>query len=265
MAFVERDGARIFWNSLGQGDPIVLVMGLGCSSAMWFRVAPQLARSHRVILLDNRGSGQTRVRQSVVHRVSAMAGDIGAVLDAAGESRAHVIGFSMGGMISQQFAIDSPARVRTLSLLGTHPGGPWAVQASARVRQLLFAKAHMSAEDSLRAMRPHTYGSGTPDALFEEDSLVRLANQPGARDYQAQLYGLIYWSAYQQLPRLRMPTLVVHGLQDALIPPENGRLMASRLPDATLVELPEASHWLMTDSNAECIAALRHHLERHPS
>ncbi|MFM7705390.1 MAG: alpha/beta fold hydrolase, partial [Rubrivivax sp.] len=61
MAFVERDGARIFWNSLGQGEPVVLVMGLGCSSAMWFRIAPQLARTHRVILLDNRGAGRTRV------------------------------------------------------------------------------------------------------------------------------------------------------------------------------------------------------------
>ena len=54
---VERQDARIYWNSLGQGEPVVLVMGLGCSSAMWFRIAPQLARSHRVILLDNRGSG----------------------------------------------------------------------------------------------------------------------------------------------------------------------------------------------------------------
>ena len=189
MAFVERPDARIYWNSLGQGEPVVLVMGLGCSSAMWFRVAPQLARSHRVILLDNRGSGQTRVPNALVHRVSAMAADVAAVLDAAGEASAHVVGFSMGGMISQQFAIDFPQRLRSLTLLGTHPGGPWAVQASSRVRQLLFAKAHMSAEESLRRMRPHTYGLHTPTALFEEDSLVRLANQPTARDYQAQLYG----------------------------------------------------------------------------
>ena len=84
--------------------------------------------------------------------------------------------------------------MRTLALLGTHPGGPWAVQASSEVRHLLFAKAHMSADDSLRQMRAHTYGARTPDALFEEDALVRLANAPTTRDYQAQLYGLIYWS-----------------------------------------------------------------------
>ncbi|MFZ9377282.1 MAG: alpha/beta fold hydrolase [Burkholderiaceae bacterium] len=53
MAFVEHKNANIYWNSLGAGEPVVLIMGLGCSSAMWFRIAPQLARSYRVILLDN--------------------------------------------------------------------------------------------------------------------------------------------------------------------------------------------------------------------
>ena len=260
MAFVARDGARIFWNSLGQGEPVVLVMGLGCSSAMWFRIAPRLARSHRVILLDNRGSGQTVVPHFVVHRVSSMAADIAAVLDAAGEPSAHVVGFSMGGMISQQFALDFPERVRSLALIGTHPGGLWAVQAESQVRQLLFAKATMSAEASLRAMRPYTYGRGTPDALFEEDALVRLASQPRPRDYQAQLYALIYWSAYMGLPRLDVPALVIHGLQDALIPPANGRLLAAQLRRARLLELPEASHWVMTDSTAACLAALQEHL-----
>ena len=263
MAFVGRDGARIYWNSLGTGEPVVLVMGLGCSSAMWFRIAPGLARTHRVILLDNRGAGQTVVPHFVVHRVSSMAADIGAVLDAAGESSAHVVGFSMGGMVSQQFALDFPQRVRSLTLIGTHPGGLWAVQAEPHVRQLLFAKATMSAEASLRAMRPHTYARLTPDALFEEDALVRLASQPRTRDYQAQLYGLIYWSAYLGLPRLDMPALVLHGLQDALIPPANGRVLATRLPRARLVELPQASHWVMTDSTAACLAAIQEHLHEH--
>ncbi|MFM7705834.1 MAG: alpha/beta fold hydrolase, partial [Rubrivivax sp.] len=216
-----------------------------------------------VILLDNRGAGQTVVPHFVVHRVSAMAADIGAVLDAAGEASAHVVGFSMGGMVSQQFAIDFPQRVRSLSLIGTHPGGLWAVQAETHVRQLLFAKATMSAEASLRAMRPHTYARRTPDALFEEDALVRLASQPRPRDYQAQLYALIYWSAYIGLARLEMPALVMHGLQDELIPPANGRLLASRLPRARLLELPEASHWVMTDCTATCLAAIQEHLHDH--
>lgn len=265
MAFVERQDARIHWNSLGKGEPVVLIMGLGCSSAMWFRVAPQLARRYRVILLDNRGTGQTRVRHGVVHRVSAMAADVAAVLDAAGERSAHVVGFSMGGMIAQQFVIEFPGRVRSLTLLGTHSGGPWAVQAAPRVRQLLFEKAHLSAEESLNRMRPYTYARQTPDALFEEDALVRLANQPSARDYQAQLFGLIYWSAYQHLPTLKAPTLVLHGLQDELIPPENGRVIASRIANCSLLEMPDASHWLMTDNNVECMRAILQHLQQNSS
>ncbi len=260
MALIDRGDARVYWNSLGQGEPVVLIMGLGCSSAMWFRVAPQLARTHRVILLDNRGSGQTRTGFALVHRISAMAGDVAAVLNAAGESSAHVVGFSMGGMVAQQFTVDHPGRVRSLALLGTHPGTPWAVQAPQPVLSLLFDKAHLSAEESLRRMRPHTYGRQTPDGLFEEDALVRLANMPSARDYLAQLHGLIYWSVYARLPQIAVPTLVMHGLQDELIPPANGRLLAQRIAKARLVEIAHASHWLMTDANAECIAALQQHL-----
>ncbi len=261
MPFVERDGARIHWNTLGHGEPVLLIMGLGCSSSMWFRVAPQLAERHRVILLDNRGSGQTQVPHFVVHRVRHMAADVAAVLDAAGESSAHIVGFSMGGMIAQQVTIDFAPRVRSLALLGTHSGGPWATQAEPDVRRLLFDKATMDPEDSLRAMRPYTYARETPDALFDQDALVRLANPPSARDYQAQLYALIGWSAYQQLPRFECPTLVTHGLQDKLIPPANARRTAERIPGAKLIELPSASHWLMTDQNAKVLAALCNHID----
>ena len=168
---------------------------------------------------------------------------------------------SVLGMIAQQFAVDYPARLRSLTLIGTHPGSPWAIQAAGPVLRLLFNKAHMSVEESLRQMRPHTYGPRTSDILFEEDALVRLANAPAARDHHAQLYGLIYWSVFPQLPKISASTLVLHGGQDALIPPENGRMIAARIPGASLVEFPWASHWLMTDSSTDCIAAIKQHLK----
>ena len=261
MAFAENRGAQIHWTSLGRGTPVVLIMGLGCSSVLWFRVAPRLAKTHRVILLDNRGVGKTRTPLALVHRVSHMAEDVAAVLKAAGESNAHVVGFSMGGMIAQQLTIDHPERVRTLSLLGTHSGGIWAMQASAQVRHLLFTKNRMSQEDSLRAMRPYTYARGTPDVLFDEDMLVRLAEPLTPRGYEAQLYGLIGWSAYLQLPRLTCPTLVMHGLQDELILPANSRVLAERIPGAKLIELVDASHWLMTDQTEAVVEALLAHID----
>ena len=263
MPFVDNDGARIHWTSLGKGEPVVLVMGLGCASALWFRVAPRLATAHRVIMLDNRGCGSTVVPQTLVYRVRQMASDVAAVLDAASAARAHVVGFSMGGMIAQQFALDFPSRVRSLTLLGTHPGGFWAVQAAPEVQRLLFAKDQMTAEESLHAMRPYTYARETSDALFGEDATVRLAHTPTLRGYRAQLYALIGWQAYLDLPKLRVPTLVMHGLQDALIPPANGRLLASRIEGARLVELERASHWLTTDQTERCVSEMQGHMQGH--
>jgi 3-oxoadipate enol-lactonase len=263
MAFVEHDGARIHWSSLGQGEPLVLLMGLGCTSAMWFRLAPRLARRHRVILLDNRGVGQTEVRHFVVHRVSTMAADVAAVLDAAGEASAHVLGLSMGGMIAQQFAIDFPDRVRSLTLMATNCGGPHAVLADSHVWRLLFSKGEMSPEDNLAAMRPYTYASTTPETVIEEDHGVRLAEYPTLRGYQAQLYGLMGWSSYSKLPRLRCPTLLLHGMEDRLIPPANARLLAERIAGARLIELEGASHWLHSDQPARVAAAVLDFIHPH--
>jgi 3-oxoadipate enol-lactonase len=247
MAFVEHDGASLHWHALGEGEPLVLIMGLGCCSAMWFRLAPRLARKHRVIMFDNRGVGQTTVRFGLVHRVATMAADVAAVLDAAGESSAHVLGLSMGGMIARQFALDFPARIRSLVLAATNCGSSRAILADAAVWRLLFDKGSLSPEESLSAMQPYTYAERTPAARIEEDSVVRLAYHPMLRGYQAQLYGLIGWTSYGRLPELKRPTPILHGKEDQLIPPANGRLLASRIAGARLVELDDASHWLHTD------------------
>lgn len=262
MAFVERDGARIHWNALGKGEPLVLIMGLGCCSSMWFRLAPRLARRYRVIMLDNRGVGRTEVPHFVVHRVTTMADDVAAVLDAAGEPTAHVFGLSMGGMVAQQFAIDHSTRLRSLLLAATNCGGIRAILPESNVWQLLFRKGDLGPEEALNGMRPFTYSSRTAESLIQEDHLVRLANYPTPRGYQAQLYGLMGWTSWNQLPQLRCPTLVLHGRDDQLIPPENGGLVASRIPGAELIELDNASHWIHTDQLDATTAAVQGFIDK---
>ena len=256
MAYVSNDGALVHWDAVGRGAPLILIMGLGCSSAMWFRLAPRLAQRFRVILIDNRGAGLTRA-DFLVHRVRSMAGDVAAVLTAAGEASAHVLGLSMGGMIAQQFALDHPQRVRSLILAATNCGGSHAELAETHIWQMLFTKADLSPEEGLRAMAPYTYARGTAAERIEEDHVVRLASYPTRRGYQAQLYGLLGWTSYGHLPDLRCPTLVLHGTEDQLIPPGNGALLARRIPSAVLVEIEGASHWLHTDQ-PEKTASLVH-------
>ncbi len=263
MAFVENREARIYWNEVGKGEPLVLIMGLGCSSAMWFRLVPLLAKHHRVILLDNRGVGQTDVQHFVVHRVTNMASDVAAVMDAAGVDCAHVVGLSMGGMIAQEFALDYPERVRSLSLMATNCGGSRAVLADPKVWRLLFSKGEASPQQALELMRPYTYAAKTPDHIIEEDHAVRLANYPTLRGYQAQLYGLMGWSSYGRLPQLACPTQIIHGTEDLLIPLANARVLAKRIVDSELLEIEGASHWLHSDRTEQCAKLLRNFSKKH--
>jgi len=128
VSVLERpDGARLWWTSEGQGEPVVLVMGLAYPADMWFRVSPVLAERYRVIRLDNRGAGRTGDVPGMPYTVETMAADVLAVLDEAGESTAHVVGVSMGGLVAQEVAMSAPERVRSLVLACTHPGAAHAV------------------------------------------------------------------------------------------------------------------------------------------
>src|ERR1700691_2723642 len=111
MAFVDNQGVKIYWDEQGQGEPILLIMGLGWASVMWHRSRPVLAKHYRTIALDNRGVGRSDVPAGP-YSIAVMASDAAAVLDAAGVDSAHVYGVSMGGMIAQEFALQYPSRGR---------------------------------------------------------------------------------------------------------------------------------------------------------
>src|SRR5688500_8935831 len=123
------DGARISWMADGpdDGQPVLLIMGLGYPAAMWFRQMPALIERYRVIRPDNRGAGHTGDVPGAPYTVETMAADCLAVLDAAEVGTAHVVGISMGGLMAQEIALTEPDRVRSLCLLAKHPGNPHAV------------------------------------------------------------------------------------------------------------------------------------------
>ena len=100
MSFVENQGAKIYWDEQGSGEPLLLIMGLSYPSYMWHRTRPLLVKNYRTIAFDNRGVGQSDVPPGV-YSIALMASDAAAVLDAAGVESAHVFGVSMGGMIAQ--------------------------------------------------------------------------------------------------------------------------------------------------------------------
>jgi pimeloyl-ACP methyl ester carboxylesterase len=245
MAFLENQGARIYWDEQGRGEPVLLIMGLGYPSYLWHRVRPALKERYRTIALDNRGSGQSDAPPGP-YSIALMASDAAAALDAAGVQSAHVFGVSMGGMIAQEFALQYPARVRSLILGCTAPGGPKAVRAEKKVTEILMAH-NMSPEGAAQAMRPYVYDPATPPDRIEEDLAIRRKWFPRPEAFTAQLQGIFGWEAYSRIDRIAASTLVIHGESDQLIPAGNGELIAARIPGAKLVLLPQASHIFTTD------------------
>lgn len=246
MPFAENQGAKIYWNEQGQGPPILLIMGLGYPSQMWYRTRPLLAERYRTIAFDNRGVGRSDVPPGP-YSISLMASDAAAVLNAAGVDRAHIYGISMGGMIAQEFALQYPDRVRALILGCTSPGGPSAVRAEPEVTQLLMTRGQLAPAEAAEASIPFIYHATTPRARIDEDLAMRRDWFPKAEAYMNQLKGILSWQAFSRLDQIKAPTLVIHGDADRLVPPGNGELISARIPNAKLVMIAAASHIYPTD------------------
>jgi pimeloyl-ACP methyl ester carboxylesterase len=255
VAFITNQGAKIYWDEQGQGAPVLLIMGLGATSDWWWRTRPVLAKQFRTIAFDNRGVGRSDVPPGP-YPIPLMASDAAAVLDAAGVARSHLLGVSMGGMIAQEFALQYPDRTLSLVLGCTSPGGPNAVRAEAAAIQMLTGRAGMTPEEAERAVIPFIYDPATPRQRIEEDLAIHRPWYPTPAGYTAQLQGIFVWQAFDRLGQISAPTLVIHGEADRLIPAENARLIASRIPGARLVLIPEANHLFTTDQPEAAHAAL---------
>lgn len=256
------DMAEIAWYDEGKGTPVLLVMGLAYPAAAWFRQVPVLAERHRVLSLDNRGAGGSAGAPGAPYTVEMMTADCLAVLDAAGVEDAHVVGISMGGLMAQELGLSHPQRVRSLTLMATHPGIAQGVFPQ-EVHAFLAARLGMPADERAEFSIPFNFHPATPRHLIEEDWKAREAGTADPVGYAAQ-GGTALWAGLDRLPGLTVPTLVVHGAQDRLVVPANGELIAAAVPDAKLVLVEGANHLLTTDRAAEVNELLLSWFAEHP-
>jgi 3-oxoadipate enol-lactonase len=259
MSFTTSNGARIYWEESGTGEPLLLIMGLGYPHEMWHRTRPAVSAHYRTILLDNRGVGRSDVPEGA-YSIAQMAADAAAVLDAAGIAKANIFGISMGGMIAQEFALSYPDRVNRLVLGCTACGGSNAIPAAQNVLDVLLARAKMTPEEGAKAMVPYIYDASTPRERIEEDLEIRRRCFPTATGYMGQLQAILSWTSFDRLAGIRAPTLIIHGDTDQLIPAGNGPILAHAIAGSRLVALPHASHIFVTDqpeiSHREILAFL---------
>ena len=255
MPLAERDGAWLHWRGAGpsDGEPVLMIMGLGGSGRMWWRLEPHLADRWWLLLIDNRGTGDSD-RVSGPLTMAGMAADAVAVLDAAGVDSAHVVGASMGGMVAQHLALDHRDRVRSLVLACTTAGGragapPWRLLAASALRPVLGPGR------TFGLVAPALYAARTrreqPERV-REDLAVRVADATPPATVYAQLAAAARHDTRARLRELAdLPVTVLHGAEDALVPVQRGRELAEAIPGARLIELPETGHLLSTDAEAE--------------
>ena len=246
MPYVISRGNRIYWESHGSGEPVLMIMGLSFPLEMWNRALPEISAKYRAVVFDNRGVGRSDVPRGP-YRIAGMARDALAVMDAAGLESAHILGASMGGMIAQEVALRRPERVRSLLLGCTSCGGFRAKPPNLRRIPIFRKWRGMSTEARARAVLPMLYSDTTPKEIIEEDLRVRLLRYPTMRGVLYQAMAIPFWSAYRRLPRLRIPTLILHGEKDRVLPPLNGRRLAARIPGSRLKMIPDAGHMLLSD------------------
>ncbi len=246
-----------------QADPLLLIMGLGANATSWEMQLPAFSREYRVVAFDNRGSGRTDKPRSP-YTIPQMADDAAALLDYLGIASAHVFGMSMGGMIAQEMALRYPRRVRALVLGGTMAGGPNAVMAGPQLIQQWASTALLPLEQAiangLRFLYSEEFIERNRERLVAR--ALQLAHlQPPLDALQRQVMAVIQFNTFQRLADIKAPTLVISGTADQIVPPENSRILAERIPGAQLVELEGAGHGFLAEkaeeTNSTVLAFLR--------
>ncbi len=259
-----RDHARIFYRVRGpiDGEQLVLVMGLGWDMTGWQLLIPRLNR-YRVLRLDNRGTGRSD-KPDRPYSIRQMAGDVIRCMNDAGFDSAQVYGASLGSMIAQELALSYPARVRAL-VLGCPSPGVLMIPGSPGIVRVMLASRGLEPEEAFRRVAPYLYAASLverPEAI-EEVFQRRMASNVSPIGFRRQLEAVFRWSSLSRLSQISVPTLVIHGDSDRLIPPTNGRLIARLVRGARLVLLKGAGHVYGTDRPVEHLEALLGWLEEH--
>jgi 3-oxoadipate enol-lactonase len=260
-----------------QARPTVLLLtGVGLTAAVALRAVAPLEARFRVLSAPLGAVGDDRTAEERTVTTSDEPGvmtaqNAVALLDAAGVDQAHVVGLSFGGAIAQELAIRYPDRVRSLVLGSSTAGGKLYVAPERPIRQFLRRLADLPAEEGLWAAVPYLYVEATyrrHAPLIGQDIARRLGWPLNPRSYRAQHSIARAHDTSTRVAAINVPTLVMHGENDRILPPDNGRLLADAIPEAQFVALQTGAHAFPTDvphAGRELVRFLLAHSQARPA
>jgi len=259
-ATLRLEGERIHVREVGEGPPVLLINGLGAHTAMWEALEGALD-GFRVVSFDAPGTGRssTPLVPMGVGRLARLAAQ---VLDHFEIERADVLGYSMGGIVTQQLCHDFPARVRRAVLVATSPGLGGVHGDALAMLNIATPARYLSPRLYMLTIGSLVGGKARTDREWiARHGAIRLRCRPSIRGYVNQLAGLTGWSGLPLLERIEHPVLVVTGDGDPLNPVANSLLIAHLLRDGRVLVVRDEGHLLLMDPEGDALPAIRDFLD----
>ena len=262
MPFCRVGDIRMHYQVVGEGPPLVLIMGLSGDLTWWTPLVAELERDFRLVLFDNRGAGLTEAPEGK-YSIPMFANDTAGLMASLGIPRAHVFGVSMGGMIAQELVLLYPECVDRLVLGCTSSGGKGFTMPSADAVQNMTLTRGKSNEEIARQTMSILFAPGfirdNPETI--EAMVRRFVDSPTPRKpFTQQFWAAIAHNCHERLSVIRKPTLILTGDQDVLIPPQNAVTLQERIPGARLGHVEGAGHVFFLEAPKRVAELLKEHL-----
>lgn len=259
MPIADLGDRKLHYIRRGRGAPLLLIQGMAGHHAIWGEpFLSLLEQDYDIVAFDHRGIGESD-RADEPFTVAEMADDTAKLMTAVGWDDAHVLGISMGGMVAQELAVRHPDRLRTLTLGCTYAGPGGSLEGPGPLRMV----EAMNTGDVTKILRAGYEANLSPafradESRFKQFTDVSLSVRVPSPVILMQLQAVLQHDAVAGLRNLDVPALVVHGTEDEMILPVNGRHVASLVPDARLETMGGVGHlfwWEQPERSAELIRA----------
>ena len=253
MPKVSVNGLKLYYEIEGEGAPVVLIPGFAAGRWIWFKQTADLSRNFRVVIFDPRGVSASDKPEGP-QTITLLADDIAHFLETLRIESAHIVGASFGGFVAQEFALKYPAMTRKLVLCCTSFGGPNHVVPAPETLQALASTKGLNSEERMRANLLLAF---TPEyvrtRVDEIDEIVHLraTNEVPEHIYLSQLQAAMSFNAESRLKGIESPTLVSSGDADVIVPVQNSRNLAAKIPGARLHIVEGGSHTFFIEQAGE--------------
>lgn len=226
----------------GAGPPIVFVHGFTTTSNFWWHQIPELAKQYRTVRFDLRGHGDSAKPQGVAYTIDGFSQDLSDVMDSLGIDSATIFGLSMGGAVVLRFALDHPERVKALGLVGTTAFG---LGPMVQAGNVIARTREIGIEAASEEIIAHSFDTET-DKVIVDWAKREVIKTP---QYVAEeaIRSLDAFDVRSELDRLRVPTLVVVGENDAITPVAASRFLHSAIAGSEMHIVPKAAHFPMLE------------------